>query len=90
MVAANDNDRSGHGTVGRRQRRNVYVTGTPGAKDTYTYTLTGKHSGIGRNAPAVMDDLGSHIEIRRGEPVIIGRLIDEVIAELEAKIANDR
>jgi hypothetical protein len=95
MVASNDNDHSGRGTVGPRRRRTVYgtVQGRPGAQGpyTYTYTYTGKRSDGGRHAtPAVTDDLGSPIEIRRGECDIIGKLIDDLIAELEAKTANDR
>lgn len=94
MVASNDNDESEHGTVGRRQRRNVYVTGTPGAQPTYTYTLTytstAQGSRGGNASLAVTDDLGSHIEVRRGECVIIGTLIVDLMSELEAKTANDR
>ena len=93
MVAANDNDeRKRAAPAGGKS--NVYVTGTPGAQPTYTYTLTYTSAGQGsrgRNASlAVTDDLGSRIEVRRGECVIIGKLIDDEIAALGAKTANDR
>jgi hypothetical protein len=38
----------------------------------------------------VTDDFGTHIEVRYGEFIILDRILDDVLADLEAKIANDR
>jgi hypothetical protein len=45
-----------------------------------------RRSGI--TAMRVTDDLGEHIEIRAGEVIIVGRLIDRVIDDLRTKRAN--
>jgi hypothetical protein len=38
----------------------------------------------------VTDNFGNRVEVRYGEMVILGGLIEDVIAELQAKKANDR
>jgi hypothetical protein len=38
----------------------------------------------------VTDDFGDHLEIRIGEAVLLGPLIDSVIEKLSAKRANER
>jgi hypothetical protein len=37
----------------------------------------------------VTDDLGEHVEVRIGEAVILGPLMDDVLALLKAKRANE-
>ena len=89
MVASNDNDERKR-ALPAGGKSNVYVTGTPHHPLTYTYTLTGKRRG--QSVPTltkVTDDLGAHIEVRRGECVILDRLIDEEIAKLRIRKAND-
>jgi len=44
----------------------------------------------GISAIRVTDDLGEHLEIRRGEFVLLGPLIDSVIENLQTKLANER
>jgi hypothetical protein len=60
-----------------------------GRGDPYTYT----GDDMERKQPVtytnVTDDFGEHVQIRRGEFVILAELFDAVIAEARSKVAND-
>jgi len=83
MVADNDNGRGRRANVVKRGIRNVRnVNVTRENKTPYTLTPI--------TLTRVTDDFGGHIEVRYGERIILGKLIDDVIAGLAAKKANDR
>ncbi len=98
MVAANDNrprrPRNRHAASPVNDARaNVTLTSDDARSATevssYTYTGGDSRGETVVTYTMVTDDLGDHVEVRRGEAVIIGPLIAEVLEQLRAKVAND-
>jgi|SRR5579883_1386917 len=67
-------------------------TGPASAENLPTYV--GKAEGAKPEAPytytRVVDDLGEHIELRKGEAFLLGRLIAKALEKMGEEPANDR
>ena len=97
MVSDNDNSKGGtpppvggDGAAARSARRNVATSGGEGHDQV---TSAGGASPHGASRPYniytnVTDDFGDRIDVRIEEFVMIGPLVDRVIANL--RLANDR
>ena len=75
--SGDDQSKTSHRDLGTHDEPRTYNHPGPIAK-------TGRRVTIER----VMDDFGERIEIRFGEVVILGPLLDSVLEELRAKRAN--
>jgi len=90
MVIANDKmpDASSAPADSPDQASHTYV-GTQRAPDTYNDPGPEPATGRAVTITRVTDDFGEHIEIRMGEAIILGPLLDSVLEELRAKQANE-